>query len=86
MLELAYFAGRSGGVFPAVLNASNEVAVANFLEGKIPFTQIVSSVQEVLSKTHHTSSYPPSLQEIKYADTWARRQTEAFLKTRVLNR
>ena len=39
-LELAYSAGKRGGTMPVVLNAANELAVASFLKGEIPFLQI----------------------------------------------
>ncbi|MFI5053609.1 MAG: 1-deoxy-D-xylulose-5-phosphate reductoisomerase [Acidimicrobiia bacterium] len=41
-LRLAYEAGRSGGGAPAVLSGANEVAVAAFLEGRIPWTAIAA--------------------------------------------
>ena len=37
-LRLAREAGEAGGTAPCVLNAADEVAVAAFLEGRIPFT------------------------------------------------
>ena len=39
-MELAYAAGRAGGTMPAVMNAANEEAVAQFLEEKIHFLDI----------------------------------------------
>ncbi|MCZ7525215.1 MAG: 1-deoxy-D-xylulose-5-phosphate reductoisomerase [Acidimicrobiia bacterium] len=47
-LGLAYEAGRAGGAAPAVLNGANEVAVAAFLEGRIPWTGIAEVVAEAL--------------------------------------
>jgi len=52
-LELAYTAAGKGGSAPAVLNASNEVAVEAFIEGKIRFVDIISIVKEVLD-SHRT--------------------------------
>ncbi len=49
-LQLAYDAVAEGGTMPAVLNAANEVAVANFLEGKIKFTQIQEVIRETMAK------------------------------------
>ncbi len=37
-LRLAREAGEAGGTAPCVLNAADEVAVAAFLDGTIPFT------------------------------------------------
>jgi len=48
-LELAYQALRAGGTAPAVLNAANEVAVAAFLDRKIPFLAIPRLIEDVLA-------------------------------------
>lgn len=47
--KLAKQAIMSGGNSAAVLNAANEAAVKLFLDGKIPFTEIVRIVQNALS-------------------------------------
>ena len=47
-LQLAYAAGRAGGAAPAVLNGANEVAVAAFLAGTIPWTAIPEVVDAAL--------------------------------------
>jgi len=47
-LTLAYQALRAGGTAPAVLNAANEVAVAAFLDGQIPFLSIPRLIEQVL--------------------------------------
>ncbi|MEO7252196.1 MAG: 1-deoxy-D-xylulose-5-phosphate reductoisomerase, partial [Arenimonas sp.] len=48
-LALAYAAMRAGGSAPAVLNAANEVAVAAFLDGKLPFPGIPRLIEATLS-------------------------------------
>jgi 1-deoxy-D-xylulose-5-phosphate reductoisomerase len=48
-LRLARAAIAEGGVKPAILNASNEIAVAAFLAGKIGFLDIATLVEETLS-------------------------------------
>jgi 1-deoxy-D-xylulose-5-phosphate reductoisomerase len=48
-LPLAYLAGQTGGVAPAFLNAADEVAVAAFLAGSLPFTGISEVISEVLA-------------------------------------
>jgi 1-deoxy-D-xylulose-5-phosphate reductoisomerase len=45
-LELCYYAGRTGGTMPAVLNAANEIAVQAFIGKKIRFTDIVRIVEK----------------------------------------
>jgi 1-deoxy-D-xylulose-5-phosphate reductoisomerase len=47
LVDLAYDAGRKGGILPAVMNAANEVAVNAFLEGKIGFLDIEKTVKAV---------------------------------------
>src|SRR4029077_11289883 len=43
-LRLAREAGESGGTAPCVLNAADEVAVAAFLDGRIPFSGIAEAI------------------------------------------
>jgi 1-deoxy-D-xylulose-5-phosphate reductoisomerase len=49
-LRLALEAGRAGGSAPTVLNAADEVAVAAFLEQRIPFTAIPAVIERVLEE------------------------------------
>ena len=49
-LRLAREAGEVGGTAPCVLNAADEVAVAAFLEGKIPFTGIAEVIDRCLNE------------------------------------
>jgi len=50
-LRLAREAGAAGGTAPCALNAADEVAVAAFLEGRIPFTAIAEVIEGVLDRT-----------------------------------
>jgi 1-deoxy-D-xylulose-5-phosphate reductoisomerase len=49
-LRLAREALRAGGTVPAVLNAANEVAVAAFLAGRLPFMGIPAVVEAALAR------------------------------------
>ena len=49
-LRLALAAGEAGGTAPCVLNAADEVAVAAFLAGRIPFTGIEAVIERVLGE------------------------------------
>jgi 1-deoxy-D-xylulose-5-phosphate reductoisomerase len=49
-LRLALEAGRAGGTAPTVLNAADEVAVAAFLAGEIPFTGIPAVIERTLEE------------------------------------
>ena len=51
-LNLARQALQTGGSAPSILNAANEVAVSNFLSGKIGFLDIVTVVEIVMNKSH----------------------------------
>jgi 1-deoxy-D-xylulose-5-phosphate reductoisomerase len=74
-LNLARRAGETGGTLPAVLNAANEIGVAAFLEGQIPFPRIWQLVEEVMNR--HTSVAHPSLDAILQADQSARQEAVA---------
>ncbi|GAC1314749.1 MAG: 1-deoxy-D-xylulose-5-phosphate reductoisomerase [Acidimicrobiales bacterium] len=47
-LDLAFAAGRAGGMAPAWLNAANEIAVEAFLAGRITWLQISEVIAETL--------------------------------------
>ncbi|HJQ75814.1 MAG TPA: 1-deoxy-D-xylulose-5-phosphate reductoisomerase [Acidimicrobiia bacterium] len=47
-IDLAYRAGRAGGSAPAVLNASDEIAVEAFLQGRLGFLGITEVVSRAL--------------------------------------
>jgi 1-deoxy-D-xylulose-5-phosphate reductoisomerase len=68
-LKLTYDALKIGGTMPSVLNSANEVAVENFLERKISFTDIPSIVAETMAQ--HTVSEGNNLEEILSASQWA---------------
>jgi 1-deoxy-D-xylulose-5-phosphate reductoisomerase len=50
MLALAREAGERGGTYPCVYNAANEVAVAAFLAGRLPFLGIAEVVADALGR------------------------------------
>jgi 1-deoxy-D-xylulose-5-phosphate reductoisomerase len=72
-LRLAIEAGKTGGTFPAVLCAADEVAVELFLSRRIKFTDIASFIERTLEK--HQPIARPSIEEILAADAWAREET-----------
>ncbi|RKP55492.1 1-deoxy-D-xylulose-5-phosphate reductoisomerase [Cohnella endophytica] len=71
-LRLAFEAGRSGGTATTVFNAANEIAVARFLRGEIPFLAIEDIIGNVLAK--HATQAAPSLEAILETDAWARKE------------
>jgi 1-deoxy-D-xylulose-5-phosphate reductoisomerase len=76
-LRLAQEAMRAGGTAPAVFNAANEVAVAAFLAGRVPFLAIPRLVEHGLSRV--TTVEPNSLAEVLAADQEARAVATAHL-------
>ncbi|WP_324699019.1 1-deoxy-D-xylulose-5-phosphate reductoisomerase [Novosphingobium aerophilum] len=68
--RLAREAAEAGGGIPAVLNAANEVAVAAFLGGRIPFTRIAAQVEDVLGA--YSPAPPASLSDVLAVDGEAR--------------
>ncbi len=52
-LDLAYEAARGGGSWPAVLNAANEVAVQRFLDRRIGFDEIPTTIRKALDAHPH---------------------------------
>ena len=75
-LALARAAGEAGGTAPCVLNAANEVAVAAFLAGELPFLGIAELVERTLA----SCEAPPAgdLAELVEIDAAARRTAQAL--------
>jgi len=78
LLALARRAGREGGAAPCVFNAANEVAVAAFLEGRLPFPGIAAVVEETLEGADISAAH--DLEELITVDADARRLAEGTLK------
>ena len=70
-LELGYEAGRTGRSATAVLNAADEVAVAGFLSGRIPFPAIPWVVATTLGRVPVMD--PRSVADVLAVDAEARR-------------
>jgi 1-deoxy-D-xylulose-5-phosphate reductoisomerase len=77
LLALARDAGERGGTYPCVYNAANEVAVAAFLDRRLPFLGIA----EVVAETLAAIDGPPAhdLDELVDADAQARAIAEREL-------
>jgi 1-deoxy-D-xylulose-5-phosphate reductoisomerase len=69
-LRLAYEAAEAGGAHPIALNASDEVAVDAFLEGRIPFLDIPRTIEAVLEAT--PASHPETIDAVLALDCRAR--------------
>ncbi len=77
MLALAREAGERGGTFPAAYNAANEVAVASFLAGRLPFLGIPAVVADVLARVDGAPAR--DLTDLIGADEVARRYAQEQL-------
>ena len=71
-MDLAYAAGRAGGTMPAVLNAANEEAVAQFLEEKIHFLDIPKMIEGACEEHKPDLAANPCLDDVLAVDQWAR--------------
>jgi 1-deoxy-D-xylulose-5-phosphate reductoisomerase len=76
-VDLAKDAARQGSTFPAVFNAANEEAVTAFHAGRIRFTDIVDTIEAVLSE--HTASSGLTVESVLEAEQWARARTHERL-------
>ncbi len=77
-LRLARSAGEAGGTMPAVLNASNEVAVKAFLKGKISFPQIWKVCGLVMARYNINTGQTVS--NVLKADGWARTEASSIIE------
>jgi 1-deoxy-D-xylulose-5-phosphate reductoisomerase len=77
LLGLARRAGEQGGTFPCAFNAANEVAVAAFLDGSLPFLGIAATVEETLAAVEGAPAR--DLDDLVAADAAARRLAEKEL-------
>ncbi len=69
-LRLAYEAAEAGGAHTIALNASDEVAVAAFLKGRISFQSIPRTIEAVLEAT--PAVHPQTIAEVLRLDEEAR--------------
>ena len=76
-LALAFHAIKEGGTMPAVLNAANEIAVNEFLNKKINYTDIVKIVEKVMEVHKRKDIF--SIEDSLSADEWARSEAESLI-------
>jgi 1-deoxy-D-xylulose-5-phosphate reductoisomerase len=77
LLALGRRAGELGGTYPCAYNAANEVAVAAFLDGRLPFLGIAAVVEETLARVEGAAAR--DLDELTAADHEARCLAERSL-------
>ena len=83
LLALARRAGEGGGTYPCAFNAANEVAVAAFLAGRLPFLGIAETVEEALAAADGARAR--DLADLLEADAAARRWAEDAVARRAVS-
>jgi 1-deoxy-D-xylulose-5-phosphate reductoisomerase len=73
-LRLAREAMNKGGAWPCALNAADEIAVAAFLEQRLPFLGIPEVIERVLSRTPRVRF--ENMDDVLATDAEARRQAQ----------
>lgn len=79
-LRLAYEAGQRGGLYPTVLSAADDEAVAAFLDGALAFPEIAEAIEAALEGYNGPGTVTPDA--IEEADRWAR----GFVRERLRRR
>ncbi|QQR92167.1 MAG: 1-deoxy-D-xylulose-5-phosphate reductoisomerase [Candidatus Iainarchaeum archaeon] len=79
-LQMGFEAAKQKGTVCCVLNASNDTAVEEFLQGKIEFLDIQHAIRRVMDQ--HKNIKHPELQDVLDADAWARKETLKVLDSR----
>ncbi len=77
-LRLAYEAIKAGGIMPTVLNAANEIAVDEFLNERVKFTDIPDIIEQCMAK--FTADSADSLEKVLEVDQQAREQAYSIVK------
>lgn len=82
-IRLASAVADIGGVAPAIFNAADEIAVAAFLAGKIPFPGIVQTVSRVVDMYDNGGASADrnelTVADVLAADEWGRRTAEQVI-------
>lgn len=77
-ISLAYRALRTGGTLPAAMNAANEVAVEEFINGHISFNDIPRVIESVMDE--HETEAVTDLDAVLRTDALARSQAMTVIK------
>jgi 1-deoxy-D-xylulose-5-phosphate reductoisomerase len=76
-LAYAYFAMERGGNMPCILNAANEIVVAEFLKDKIGFIQMSDIIEDVMEKAYFVEK--PSYEDYVSTDAATRILTQRII-------
>ncbi len=78
-IQLGLEVARCGGTAGVVVNAANEVAVRQFIDGQLKFNEIVPACQSALE--HHNFDPRPTLEDLDRLDRWAREEVTRWVCT-----
>lgn len=78
-VDLARAAARAGGMVPAVYNASNEEAVAAFVDGRISFPRISATIEQVMGRLGFYTESPTCVEDVLAVEADARRVAHEFI-------
>lgn len=76
--QVALDIARRGGTWPAALCGADEMAVEEFLAGRIGFLDIATVIQEALKE--HQSKQEPSVEDTILAAEWAKERVSALVE------
>lgn len=76
-VALAKEAAASSSTHMAVFNAANEQAVTAFHRGALAFTEIVSTVENILER--HEGNHAADVGAVLEAEAWARAETDQLV-------
>jgi len=79
-LAYAYYAMEKGGNMPCILNAANEIVVAEFLKDRIGFLQMSDIIEDVMEKATFISH--PVYEDYVNTDAAVRRLTSEIINKR----
>ena len=79
-LAFAYYVMEKGGNMPCILNAANEIVVAEFLKDKIGFLQMSDIIEEVLAKSEFIAK--PNYDDYVKTDAVVRILTKEMIGSR----
>lgn len=77
-LAFAYYAMDRGGNMPCILNAANEIVVAEFLKNKIGFLQMSDIIEKVMAKADFIAN--PGYEDYVKTDEMVRVLTKNFIQ------
>lgn len=78
-LKLVVDAGKKGGIYPAVINGANEVAVSAFLDDKIKYADIYTVLKGAFNSIAENPA-PNCLQDLIKADAFGRETAKEIIE------